>query len=47
MILRSIKKLNSNIKRQNKLMGLDKKLNNNKKNSSNETTFLLEDSVAN
>ena len=31
MILKSIKKLNSNIKRQNKLMGLDKKLNNKKK----------------
>ena len=38
MILKSIKKLNSNIKRQNKLMGLEKKLNN-KKNSSNETSF--------
>ena len=30
MILKSIKKLNSNIKRQNKLMWLDKKLNNKK-----------------
>ena len=46
MILKSIKTLNSNIKRQNKPMGLEKKLNN-KKSSSNETTLLLEDSVAN
>ena len=46
MILKSIKKLNSNIKRQNKLMGLEKKLNN-KKNSSNETSFQLEYSVIN